>query len=423
MRAPLRSLVILGLAGALALTGCSHERPGQPPKHLILITVAGLRADHLSSFAYPRSTTAKLPGARPEQALAIDQLGEAGVRFANAFADGDAGWREGNVLQGACAEENGDGHSLQRPMRVFRTQWNDPAAAALDQRFLETFGSDVSTHATDGATLAAAIQWTSVQDWSQSEGRVLWVHLNGPTLPWDPGSMELPTTKDTVDFGTLFTEPTYTGAAEGTLAFRDARADLSPADEQHLVDLYDGEIAKLNVLVFALLDTYRYFTREADAWPETAVVFAGVSGMTLPGDGVPWGHEIAPVDGALHVPLFLHHPASLTGRRIFETPVAVTDVMTTILAWLRAPHPTFGSGRSLLNHVDGQPAGAFPERPTVTRFADGTVSVRDERWRWTQGPDGTGRLIDAGRDPRGEGDLQAQHPDVTQRLRAAAQDL
>jgi hypothetical protein len=425
MRIPLRSLVVLGLACVTGLVGCSHERPGQQPKHLILITVAGLRADHLSSYAYERPTSAKLPGSRPEQALAIDQLGEAGVRFANASADGAVDLRELNVLIGAAGGgvEAWSAHSLKRPVRVFRTQRNDPGSASTDDAFRSILGDHVSVHPTDGATLAGAIQWISDEDWNDLAPRVLWVHLNGPTLPWEPGLMALPTTKDTVNFGTLFTDTNYTGTAEGTLAFRDAGANLTPADEQHLVDLYDGEIAKLNVLIYALLDTYRYFTREADAWPETAIVFTGVSGMTLPGDGHAWGHEIAPVEGALHVPLFLHHPASLTGRRIFETPVAVTDVMTTIAPWVHALYPADGHGRSLLDHVDAKPQADFDERPTVTRFADGSVSVRDVRWRWTQDASGVGRLIDVARDPRGQCDLQADHSDIVQRLRAAAQDL
>jgi arylsulfatase A-like enzyme len=54
---------------------------GEPRPNLLLITVDTLRADHVSSYGYPRATTP-----------AIDQLARDGVRFENAFVQRAATW-------------------------------------------------------------------------------------------------------------------------------------------------------------------------------------------------------------------------------------------------------------------------------------------------------------------------------------------
>ncbi|MHC4377683.1 MAG: sulfatase-like hydrolase/transferase, partial [Planctomycetota bacterium] len=79
------------LAVGLAACGDDSERPGKPPRDALILTVDTLRADHLSFYGYPLSTSRgrvrrgeDAPGATPVYDL--DRLAETGVVFERAFA-------------------------------------------------------------------------------------------------------------------------------------------------------------------------------------------------------------------------------------------------------------------------------------------------------------------------------------------------
>ena len=81
--------VLLLLLLALWSAACSRERPGLPPRHLLIVTIENLRADHLSAYGYPKPTgmlpsdpTARMEG----RVFALDDLAAQGVVFAQAFA-------------------------------------------------------------------------------------------------------------------------------------------------------------------------------------------------------------------------------------------------------------------------------------------------------------------------------------------------
>ncbi|MBZ0114760.1 MAG: sulfatase-like hydrolase/transferase, partial [Thermoanaerobaculia bacterium] len=82
----------LGLAAlilcGLVVTGCPSSTPEGPPRHVFLITVDTLRADHLSAYGYPRETSPRLAEIAGEGVLferAVAQWPKTGVSFASIF--------------------------------------------------------------------------------------------------------------------------------------------------------------------------------------------------------------------------------------------------------------------------------------------------------------------------------------------------
>ena len=383
---------------ALLVAGCGAERrPGIPAKHVLLVTVAGLRADHTSAWQYQRPTTySEIDGGlrRDGRALSLDDLCADGVVFANAYAPtGDPLASLASLLTGRSPLEVGDPRS--KPLESESALASALAGHGLatagfvtggDSFLALSTGFDVfSNHETDMDTLGQALDWVSAHDYGDGQGVFLWVHLDTPTFPFEPRLMPGPVDRGgPVDFSKLFVDPSYEGLATGSAAFRDSSPELSADDCDHLVALYDGEVAQTNHLLQLFLDFYLYSGAPTEVWERTLLVVAGTSGMELCETGR-WGDTDRLTDSVLHVPLALRHPDSLTGRRIFDDVVSLVDVPPTLLEWFGAPEPEVGSGRSLLAITDGESRQEFTERPAIAcRIQEGqlrALSARDQAWR------------------------------------------
>jgi len=414
LRSILASLFLLP-AILVACGGEPRSRPGVQARHALLITVEGLRADHCSAHLYYRDTTTfPIP---PEMRLAgrtltLDELAHSGVLFAQAFAaSGDPRASLAALHTGRGPLENGvlgEGDSLA----VGETTLAECLAAAgfvtvafvsappgggpagLDQGF-ERFHLGQG----DLETLAPLANFFSERDWSNDRPLFLWLHLRQTTFPFEPFPLN-DLEGRSIDYPTLFTRPDYQGGADGSVAFRErvlsGEGELELADRDQIVDLYDGEVALLNRLLYTILDYLRFTQTTSAGWQSTLTVVAGVNGVQLPDDGV-WGKHDALRDCNLKVPLIVRHPDSLTGRRVLSEVVELSDVAPTLamLFDVELPEP---SGRSLLALTDSYVERDFLTRPAFAVAPDRSVfSLRTPEWRL---------LADAERLGGGEGALE-----------------
>lgn len=396
-----RSLLSLLL---LLLAACgTATRPGEPPEHVVLVTVGGLRADHTSSFLYWRETTG-LPYTESElstgRALAIDDLAGAGVLFAQAFAPcpdpllAIHAVLEGRRAGSGATEESSLAGALQEQGVATAGFASWPITRSWSEDLGEGFG-ELERFESDAEAAARAASWVESRADGATARRFLWVHLDGPTFPFEPGVAA--SNLGERDHRTLFAEPGYEGHALGTTEFRDAvlagEVLLKVEDRQHLVSLYDGEVAEVNARISWLLDRIR--SADTTAWDRTLVVLAGTHGVDLfehEGD-MTYGPTEALDDAALHVPLLIRHPASLTGRRILREVVETCDVPDTILEWMDVPGGP--RPRSLLALTDTYVERSFAGRPAlaVVHSSDGLLgSARSAAWRLSMTSAGTPRL-------------------------------
>lgn len=445
----MRVRALLALAGLLAASlGCKPARPGLPPRHLMLLTLDGLRADHLSCYAHSRPSSAlpSDPLQREEgRAVALDDLAASGVVFAQAFSPSALGLPAlASLLTGRTPVETGVldersrlprdlptlaelAHAAGFRCTAFVTQPRADLLAALGRGFDEAHAC-----ADDLETLTLARRWLE-RDFGDHAHTFLWIHLAGLEPPWraidhsELGEPEM--------WPERFLDPRYRGPADGSAEFfervRKGEPPLAPADRTALAELYDGRIAavlgRLAGFLRDAVDFHRRGAQVTEYWSRTLLVVAGTHGFDLGERGNALASELQ--DEQLLVPLILRHPDSLTGERVLNTTVELVDVLPTVVELLDLPAPRELSGRSLLALTDAHPARGFERRTAITQTAQRIFSARDSRWRLVWNPyrskfpaDDPHRelplvaLYDHASGRAGTEDVAALYPDVVARL-------
>lgn len=403
---PRAGVAILVIAGFLAIAGglasCGPKaRPGIPPRHLLLVTVAAMRADHSSTWMHARPTTAVAadPLARKEgRAMGLDDLAASGVVFANAFAPSCRTVPAlASLFTGRapveCGVTNDDeivGADVPTLAELFANGGYRTAAfvTRTDLPLEFTVGRGFSTFQTcanDRETLLAAAAWSKL-DPGDGTRRMLWVHLAGLEPPWNraANSEWVDEQLSQRDFGPDPDPETLRALVAGERV-PDER------DREMLSRRYDRELTRTTHSLAEFLRTvYDYYQPDADTsetWARTVFVFAGTTGVLLGEDGMV-GHRGTLHEHALHVPLVMRHPDSLTGERVFEDVVELADVLPTLVEWFDLATPRRVQGRSLLALTDSYEARTFEPRPAIASLDDRHVSARDERFHLVMNPFG-----------------------------------
>ncbi|MFN0244388.1 MAG: sulfatase-like hydrolase/transferase [Planctomycetota bacterium] len=446
----IRAFAALACAGALLVAACADEERVERPKHLLVVTVDTLRADHLSLYGYVRGTSDR-EHATQRGSLAgftIDELARDGVVFERAIAArGETFPSISTLFTGRtplenCVVANRDvlpqsAHTLAERLaeRGFRTAAFTTNKLLVPQSGIEqgfhTFYGAFGEHR-DANVLGSARKWISEQDLVDGPPLFVWVHLMGPHLPYEPPPVP---TADGVDFARLYVDPSYVGGANGSRAFvdtayKEGRA-LSAADVERVVAAYDGEIARIDHLVshFLAFCSGEDAEQPVDLLARSLLVFTADHGEELHQRNRYWAHSKSVYDSVLHVPLVLRHPASIASGRVSDT-VAIEDVLPTALELLGVPGSTSVHGRSLVARLDGS-TRASEERLAFSLWRDKIFTVCDGRWRLVWNPDGIEpdeeppgaypipriALFDRNADPQELTDVSVAHPEVVARLR------
>lgn len=384
-------LIFLGLSAA-----CAKERPGTPPDHILLITLENFRADHSHLWQYPRHTTF-IERPDDQRSLDLDYLMERGVLFHSAYApSGLARPSLGTLFTGLPPRAHGlmsEGGTLRQDVSTLAERLQaagyQTAGFAVPSRPLEgsglTRGFDVfvEDHSElvfrDGVPvdglLMRAFEYLRTE-FDPKQPQFLWLHFGSPAPPWEPEAY--PTATGVEDFQMRYIDPSYEGPVETNLEFLDTvnrgEVALDAADHEALIALYDGDLERTNFLLRQLLEIYKHhFPQEDAVWERTLVVTAGLSGCEL-GERGYFGSKQSLHEQGLHVPLAFHHPPSLTGRRILEDLVGLSDVLPTVCEWMGAEVPAELEGRSLLAGVDR--GRRLVPRPVVAELPGGLLSAR-----------------------------------------------
>lgn len=439
------SLWLAALALSLPSPACDSvtERPGVPPRHLLLITVERARRDHVTALGYDRHTTGLLKLDQP-YVLDIDYLGHAGVTFSSAFApSSDDRVSLASLLTGALPLTGGsvdvDGALAAEPSTLaedlaragFSTgafvNRNSLTDAECAQGGLGRGFGRAEFFSSDEALLAAAVGWlaqeTAGPEGTEGEERpagseeplLLWLHFGGIRLPFE--GEPLSDRHSPVD---------YQGPVRPEAAFfedlRAGRVELGRDDRARLRDLYDGRLLRITQLLNSFFFLYRNTIADGGLWEDTAIVLLGTSGCEL----AERGGRVATPDSlwgdGLHVPLQFWHPGSLTGERILDSVVGLTDVSATLRDWFGATARGAVDGQSLLALTDSYVERDFEQRGAFSLARQGPritgASLRVERWRLVlEGAEP--RLYDLRVDPGERHDVAADYPEVVEDLRLA----
>jgi arylsulfatase A-like enzyme/Flp pilus assembly protein TadD len=380
-------LVLLGLTGGL-VASCGPARP--PIRNVLLISIDTLRADHVSSYGFPRPTTPN-----------IDAVAREGVVFRNAYSPVPATLpAHSSMLTGTLPPWHGVRDNLHARLpdssltlaEILRPRGFATAAVVssfvLDRRFNLSQGfdryddrfeavhkiHDLSERKGD-ETARHATEWLSAHG---SQPFFLFVHFYDPHDPYEPPE---------------------------------------PFASQWADDKYSGEIAFADHCAGQVLDKLKQLQLD----DSTLVVITGDHGEML-GEHGELNHGFFVYESALKVPLVFRVPRAKTARQVDQA-VSLIDIVPTVAALVGAPALKEAQGRDLSPLFAGGGGGAgtggrplYAETVTPTRYYGTTslLGVIMDGWKYIE----TARpeLYDLRRDPAEATNLVGTEPARADRL-------
>lgn len=427
--------VLLLVCAACDDRGSAHpariENPlaGTAPRHIVLITMDTLRADHLGCYGYAAAPTS--PG--------VDRLAREGVVFDNAHTPRGETWPAlTSLLTGKYpithgVRKNGllPGHDETMLMHYLRDAGyttglflgNYADACPLPEaRAIDELGSarHPKQEDVDTANTEAAVAWLEKH---RSERCFTWLHLLNPHRPYDPPAemADLVAPYDGWMRDGVTPEAIRSAAARGELVLdgstlevflqgRRGRAiashgrglvldqildlvticgiEMSEADRRYVMSRYDAEVRASDdrvTEVLAALD-------RLDLAPDALVIFSADHGEELGDHNDYFFHGASIYQGVLRVPLVLRWPGHIApGRR--DALVDHTGVLPTVLQMLGVAPAADVEGKSFLDEVAGIPGsgqetavaeiwlGGRTKGAPLDPGRDAIYAIRDPGWK------------------------------------------
>jgi len=364
-----------------------REAEHQEYERIVLVTIDTLRADHVSSYGYPRATTPFL-----------DSLAARGVRFARAYASvSHTAPSHATMLTGLAPAVHGvlqNGGQLDPAAENLGALFGSSGfetAAFLNVKFLSGIaasfghvevcavgGERGKRHMLTGADVTdAALRWLGTE---RTNARfLLWVHLYDPHK-WKDLVLEREQTPG----------PLWEGTSPADFSARVLALHGLPPSEPGVPYRFDWTVEKNTRLEERELDvqTLEGFMRCVDAYDQLTLfadrqvqrLYEGLEALKLPGRTL-WvvtadhgeglashgvaGHGSRIYQEQLHVPLVLHASDGSLAPRVVDELVAHVDLLPTLAETLGASvrgRERVYDGRSLWPLV--RAAGAsWPARP------------------------------------------------------------
>ncbi|GEM_PF-352929 len=385
-----QGLKVLAGAPVEGVDGVAHLGV-RTPERVLLIVVDTLRSDHLGAYGYARDTSPHLD-ALAQEAVLFEQTYSTSswtlpsvASIMTSVPPHQHGAEDAETRLPSALPTLAEAFSAQGfPATAFVTHLYVGSRFGLDKGFdsFHEFGLDERFE--EGLQPRADAVNAEVMPWLTAQGDTPWfLYLHYFDPHWDYDAPE--------PWGSRYTDPGYTGSANGTLAFlgqyvpHDQR--MSEADRQHLLDLYDGEIAFTDHHLGALVA----HLKAEDLWDDTLVVVTADHGEEFQEHGSV--HHIRTLyEEVVRVPLLVKpaggRPALWPAR--VSTPVSTMDVAPTLLSMAGLQAPDTFRGASLEEVIAGERATP-PFMRTVRHASDkAAVRVGDRKLihQFTQGSTG-----------------------------------
>jgi len=419
-------LALLGLAAAtasMAPAGCGGtETPREPLHGIVLIGFDTLRADGLSSYGNPRSTSPRL-----------DALAGEGVLFENAVSN--ASW----TLPGFVSILSGE-HPSKRVFRggllrsgVERLRDAGYRTAAFTEggyvsrqfdldRGFETFWEETTSVLHDpGPEVGVAKTFGRARDWLRAHAHepfFLFVHTYEPHVPYQRLDLA-----DGLDPGVL--GGPYDRKQNGRVL--SGELPVGEVERVWVRALYDGGVAAADRELGGLLAELK----SLGVLDRTLVVATSDHGEQL-GEHVPHQlglHGQTLWDTVLHVPLVVRDPRREDAGRRIATQVRTVDIMPTILDLAGIPQRANPDGRSLVSVMDGAEGTDRPAFSELRERKNGRLraaTLRTGTHKLHLNVDASERegleLYDLREDPGEEQNLARERPRLRARLHGELQD-
>ncbi len=385
------------LAGPLVLnlTACSRQTP-RP--NIILISIDSLRADRLGTYGHDRDTSPNL-----------DRLAAESVVFENAFST--TSWTlpsHASMLTGLYPEVHGVVQGKQRlSERAFLVSealqelgYQTLAVVAgpyLRSKFGFNQGWDDyddytikirGKRATTGGPVAPKQHRRILDMLDEREDRPFFLFLHY----WDVHYDYIPPEPWRSRF-----DPDYAGDLDASFFTKNEsiHPEMDPRDLQHLLALYDGEVAFTDHYLGLLFDELR----QRDLYDDSVIVVTSDHGDEFFEHGHK-GHRANLFNSTLKIPLILKLPEARWGGRREARPTSLVDIPPTLFDLLDSDLLGRVNGKSLVRLIDDD-SGA-ESRIVFADLSDEQKSMISGSWKILTGRTGSSdsELYDLATDPQ-----------------------
>jgi len=399
------SRLLRAIAVAAVVLAFAVPRPSpRVPRHLVLVSLDTLRADHLGAYGYAKSTSP-----------VFDALAGRGILFERAVAQGPATLpSHGALFTGQYPSAYGDAATpFPVPAAVDTlpellqrhgfTTWGFVDGGFMNHSF--GFAQGFDRYEDQRTGLASIV--TRIDRWmtgKHADRLFLFVHCYDVHSPYGAPAEH----REAVGAQPFRNRTTIGSSAMNALERE--QPPHQPETVAPIVSLYDAGIHHADALLGRLLDVLQSHRVLDDA---LVVVFSD-HGEEFFEHGKTQ-HKQVYFRPNLHVPLLFVVPGR--GARRVDATVELIDVLPTVLELLGLPATRAAMGYSLVPLIDGAPVS------NGVAYAEGTVwtaslrTVVTDRHQLLYDVDtGAVRLYDHVTDPRARTDLATDEPALTTRL-------
>lgn len=368
-------VLLLVLAAGLSRQGGGAAAAEQP--NIIFIMVDALRADHISANGYGRDTTPNLdawvatPGATFTDATSASAWTfPANAAMLTGRMPSSLGITFGSDGSRLPADETLLAEHLRAAGYVtagFVSSYYVWARFGFDQGFdtyAHTTGDDRADEVNQLARSWLDTHWAGE---SRTEPLFLYLYYFDPHTHYDPPP----------PYDTLY-DSDYTGPLTGE-AYGHGEPVVSgeivptPRDVEHLIALYDGEIAYWDAQLGEML-TYL----QGLGLLENSIIVVSSDHGQMFGEHDRWIHRNSLYEEVLRVPLLLRFDGVVPGDTAVSAPVHAIDITPTLLDMLGLPLPAKLQGMSLLPLLQGAPASG--DRPIYSELDAVTDPAHSAYW-------------------------------------------
>lgn len=363
----------------LGAAGCSRHDPPHP-RNVVFVLVDTLRADHLGAYGYARDTSPRFDAFAAGSLLFTNNRSQASCTFPSVNSMMTS--RAATAFLGQPGGAHGIPEAVPSLPRLLAGQGFRTAAVSTSlivrkspSRFNPTGGFDGGFEVFDEscALKSAACVFRRAEEHLRSTDPrpfFLYLHFLDPHGPYRPPRAHVRR------FATVRPEKPFIRNGNpdpiGEHLYRGAPdPGVTPADLQHLIDLYDEEIVFFDGIFGELLRTLE----ETGKSGETIVVFASDHGEEFLEHGH-IKHCRMVYDTLVRVPLALRIPGVPAAR--LDAPVRNLDILPTLLDYLGIPPPPGLEGESLRGLVERGAPGPrhqFASQGSQRMAADGRFKL------------------------------------------------
>lgn len=345
-------------------------KPEGDYKNIVLITIDTIRADRMTSYGAARDTTPH-----------IEALAREGMVFENAFAQRNSTWPSLATIMTSL-------HPIQHGIRS--------NGLKMGNEFL-TVAEYLSQH---GYLCAAVYANATAQNWEGFQFRFpcdtepvderathhatkwlneykdykffMWLHYLAPHADYMPPQ----------EFR-KYVDPAYGGPVDGSKAavtnLTLRRFDVTDADVQQVLNLYDGELLYVDNEVNTVLETLKTL----GLYDKTLVMISADHGEELNDHHGYFGHGASVYDGVLRVPLIVRLPGVVPAGKREATLVQHLTIAPTICEVAGLPVPESFAGKSLVPLFRGEKTDYGP---SIAEMKDEILTIRTAEYKYIANP-------------------------------------